>query len=92
MYDDEFVEEDSYELDSFEMDPSKKQETVTDMAPPKLADQEQKIESKQNTEFGLSSQSSNQTGRFESLRNVDDLVQKKSSELDYERAKTEPKK
>ena len=30
-YDDEFVEEDSYELDSFEMDPSKKQETIADV-------------------------------------------------------------
>ena len=30
-YDDEFVEEDSYELDSFKMDPSKKQETIADV-------------------------------------------------------------
>ena len=54
-YDDEFVEEDSYELDSFEMDPSKKQETIADVQAQKVeVPPVQRVESK-TTEFGLSS-------------------------------------
>lgn len=72
LYDDEFVEEDSYELDSFEMDPSKKQETIADVSAPKV-ETVQRVESK-TTEFGHSSQSSNQTGRFESAKNTDQQI------------------
>ena len=77
------MEEDSYEMDSFEMDPSKKQETIADVclnkfcadvSAPKL-EAVQRVETK-NTEFGISSQSSKQTGRFENAKNTDQQIQK----------------